>query len=431
MRQAVPARKSAAGPVAATQPSKAESGALRIGEPNDAFEQEAERVADEIMAGGSRKLGRSLARVPIGAPLQRKCACGGSGGAEGECEECKQKKEATLRRRSTGHAGPDGAPPIVHEVLRSPGEPLDAATRAFFEPRFGHHFGRVRVHADAKAEESARAVNALAYTVGDDIVLGTEGRNLATLEGRKLLAHELAHVVQQEGSWDHEWSPGVEALPGAGHRVRVLPPVGKRGDAFEQVADRAAEGLSRSATIEGAEIPRLHSHAFQLLELPSPVPICGALVTDIDVLPARPRPLVECGLPPTVMVTRINIVGRARTPASTGRGRIVFNLHVGYYRDPATGRLCAVISDSERCLTPGGCLHLGCLPTLEEVLDAIWGFLKDLLAAIGIILLAILAALILRGLRVPVEEGPMPGVPGGVPVIAGETTGQRPGSMEA
>jgi hypothetical protein len=139
-------------------------------------------------------------------------------------------------------------------------------------------------------------------------------------------------------------------------------------------------------------------------------------VTNIDVLPARPRPLVECGLPPTLMVTRINIVGRARGPASTGRGRIVFNLHVGYYRDPATGRLCGVISDSMRCLTPSGCIHVGCLPTLKEVIQALWDGVKKLLTAIGVIVLAIIAVLVFRGLLrggpglgpapVPVAHGP-------------------------
>jgi hypothetical protein len=88
-------------------------------------------------------------------------------------------------------------PPIVHEVLASPGQPLDTATRAFMEPRFGHDFSRVRVHSDSRAAESARAVNALAYTVAQDVVFG-EGRYAPhTSEGRKLLVHELTHVVQQ------------------------------------------------------------------------------------------------------------------------------------------------------------------------------------------------------------------------------------------
>jgi hypothetical protein len=88
-------------------------------------------------------------------------------------------------------------PPIVHDVLRTPGQPLDPATRDFMEPRFGHDFGRVRVHTDAKAAESARAVGALAYTVGRNVVFGAKRYEPETTAGRRLLAHELTHVVQQ------------------------------------------------------------------------------------------------------------------------------------------------------------------------------------------------------------------------------------------
>jgi len=89
------------------------------------------------------------------------------------------------------------APPVVNEVLRSPGTPLDPSTRAFMETRFAQDFGDVRLHSDAKAAESARAVNALAYTVGSDVVLGDGQHSPQTTAGRKVLAHELTHVVQQ------------------------------------------------------------------------------------------------------------------------------------------------------------------------------------------------------------------------------------------
>src|SRR5205823_1825863 len=88
-------------------------------------------------------------------------------------------------------------PPIVHEVLRSPGEPLDRETRAFMEPRFGHDFSQVRVHTDDRALKSALAVNALAYTVGRDVVFAAERYRPGTVEGRRLLAHELTHTIQQ------------------------------------------------------------------------------------------------------------------------------------------------------------------------------------------------------------------------------------------
>jgi outer membrane protein OmpA-like peptidoglycan-associated protein len=89
------------------------------------------------------------------------------------------------------------APPIVDEVLAAPGHDLDAGTRGFMESRFGEDFSEVRVHSDAKAAESARAVNALAYTSGRDVVFGAGQYQPNTSEGRKLLAHELTHTIQQ------------------------------------------------------------------------------------------------------------------------------------------------------------------------------------------------------------------------------------------
>lgn len=126
--------------------------------------------------------------------LQRKCACGGDAGIDGECEECRKRR---LQRKAVSSSGRASAPAIVHSVLRSAGQPLDAATRAFFEPRFGYDFSRVRIHADARAAESARAVGAAAYAVGSDIVFRNGLYSPGTEAGRALLAHELTHVIQQ------------------------------------------------------------------------------------------------------------------------------------------------------------------------------------------------------------------------------------------
>jgi hypothetical protein len=128
--------------------------------------------------------------------LQRQCECGQHTAGGGECEECKEKK-TTLQRKSSIGANPRGVPPIVHEVLRRPGQPLDRQARAFFEPRFNRDFSQVRVHTDARAAESARAVSAHAYTVGSHIVFGSGQYLPARRDGVRLLAHELTHVVQQ------------------------------------------------------------------------------------------------------------------------------------------------------------------------------------------------------------------------------------------
>lgn len=133
-----------------------------------------------------------------------------------------------LQRKSVKEGAVGEIPPIVHEVLQSPGQPLDGVTRAFFEPRFGQDFSQVRVHTDARAGESAQAVNALAYTVGKDVVFGTDQFKPNTPEGRLLLGHELTHSVQQ--TCNTEKSPSR------------LGPV---HDAYEQEAERQSARIAR------------------------------------------------------------------------------------------------------------------------------------------------------------------------------------------
>lgn len=128
---------------------------------------------------------------PTARRVARRCACGGAVGPAGECQSCRDKRLTSPKR------GGSQLPPIVEEVLRSPGEPLARTTRDFMEPRFGHDFGRVRVHNGARAAESARAVGARAYTVGNQIVFAANTYAPATHDGRGLLAHELAHTIQQ------------------------------------------------------------------------------------------------------------------------------------------------------------------------------------------------------------------------------------------
>jgi hypothetical protein len=107
------------------------------------------------------------------------------------CPKCAGK----IRRKADRGLEPDTVPPIVYEVLRSPGQPLDDATRIDMEQRFGGaDFSDVRIHTDAQAADSAEAVNARAYTVGKDVVFGRGRYETKSVQGRRLLAHELAHV---------------------------------------------------------------------------------------------------------------------------------------------------------------------------------------------------------------------------------------------
>ena len=159
---------------------------LTIGAPNGKYEKEADRVADAVMRMAEPQ-------------LQRACACGG------RCPECQaeqldqEDKRLQTKRVTASNTRQIAAPPIVREALRSPGQPLDAATKAYFGPRFGHDFSKVRVHSDIRASEAAQAVSAKAFTVGQDIVFGTGQYDPKVSDGSRLLAHELTHVVQQQG----------------------------------------------------------------------------------------------------------------------------------------------------------------------------------------------------------------------------------------
>jgi hypothetical protein len=141
------------------------------------------------------------------------------------------------------------APSIVHDVLRSPGQPLDATTQSFMEPRFGHNFSNVRIHADAQAAESARSVNALAYTVGQDVVFASNQYQPDTRAGQQLLAHELTHVVQQSSA------NGIDQPPDA---LTINP----SNDVYEQQAGVTARQvmtgvpISESLSTSGSALQR-------------------------------------------------------------------------------------------------------------------------------------------------------------------------------
>jgi len=152
---------------------------LIIGQQSDKFEQEADRVAEHVI------------RMPE-PQIQRKM-----------CSSCEEENEDMVLTKPDG--GVDARVraidnPLIQDVLSSPGQPLDAAKRSFMESRSGQDFSLVRVHTDGKAAASALAINARAYTVGHNVVFGEGQYQLGTKMGRRLLAHELSHVVQQGAS---------------------------------------------------------------------------------------------------------------------------------------------------------------------------------------------------------------------------------------
>lgn len=168
-----------------------ESGAiqakLRVSQPNDADEIEADRIADQVTGSGDAST--------ASATIQRKCSCPAGVASCPACEEEEVEQAKGIHRKSSSQ----NELSVRDDFLQSlgPGQPLDPTVRESMEFRFGRNFEDVRIHADAKAAESARSINARAFTAGRDVVFGGGEYAPQSREGSKLLTHELAHVVQQ------------------------------------------------------------------------------------------------------------------------------------------------------------------------------------------------------------------------------------------
>ncbi len=243
---------------------------LTVNKPGDSYEQEADRISEQVMRMPDSAVPLASSSTP--PALQRKCACAGTDHLCSECEgEAERGNKLQCKANSaTADAAPASAPPIVHEVLRSPGEPLDTSTRAFFEPRFGRDFSHVRVHTGTQAAESARSVNALAYTVNHSVAFGAGSYAPHTTEGRRLLAHELAHVVQQ----------------GCGNPISVQrnPGDGSSLSPQEKIA-KAAEELDRLQAVAKVKGKKLSSEdALAAYDAVHSVVLTATSSNDADVL---------------------------------------------------------------------------------------------------------------------------------------------------
>jgi hypothetical protein len=213
---------------------------------------------------------RSLASAGTADPknpgvlLQRQCDCGTHTPGGGECAECSRKH---LQRKSQAPERDFDIPPIVQSVLSSSGRPLEPNTRRSMEQHFRQDFSTVRVHSDATAARSALAVNALAYTVGRQIVFGSGQYAPESSAGRGLLAHELTHVVQQR-------SPGT---------MTQKLELGAPGDALEREADRNAAAIA-AAPARVASVQQ-RSHAQRLSRASAAAPDAAALVRRLGQVP--------------------------------------------------------------------------------------------------------------------------------------------------
>jgi hypothetical protein len=202
--------------------------------PGDGYEREADRMAEHVLRMPDPARASETPRTAHGAAAKAKASS-----ASTESRPTLSRAVGTAYNAGTARA--EVTPPIVEEALRTPGHSLATPVRAFMEPRFGHDFSDVRVHADTGAAASARAVNALAYTVGRDVVFAAGQYTPSTDSGRKLLAHELAHVVQQRTS------------PLAIQRKAAIGELPAPGEVdFDTLADQVYDAMDRWGTDEEA-----------------------------------------------------------------------------------------------------------------------------------------------------------------------------------
>jgi hypothetical protein len=192
---------------------------LTVNQPNDIYEQEADAMADRVMRMPDTESTKQSFFKPVLTSIQRRCKnCDEEQKLQRKEEEpiqLKPEKKSCLQRKCAGCAeeeekkvqrkeessdiGGMTAPYTVDNVINSGGEPLDGGTRDFMESRFGYDFRNVQIHNDLRAHESSSDINALAYTHQNHIAFGAGQYQPGTEEGKKLLAHELTHVVQQSG----------------------------------------------------------------------------------------------------------------------------------------------------------------------------------------------------------------------------------------
>jgi len=170
------------GPVRAWLPVQPK---LTVNEPGDRYEQEADQVADQVMStSGDGRIPRVSRVDSVASMAQRKCT-------QCEEEEHKDGKGGESEGEIDGHTA-QGI-----RAMQGRGSPLPEATRSFFAPRFGHDFANVRIHADSRAADAARSIQARAFTFGQNIAFGAGEYAPESQAGRRLLAHELTHTLQQ------------------------------------------------------------------------------------------------------------------------------------------------------------------------------------------------------------------------------------------
>lgn len=229
---------------------------LVVNQPGDRYEQEADRIAEQVLrAPGPVATPPATTSAPMGP--QRQCACGGTcSKCEGDQPDRGHPLELLHRKPADSeNASPTSVPPVVAEALRMPGRPLDPETRGSFEARFGHSFADVRIHDDAIGSTSAHSVHAQAYAVGNHLVFADGKYSPGTLSGKRLLAHELTHVLQQRQGTEpaphvSQPSPATVVAPRAQSGAGTLMRAPASGPSAPPPSPRMSDAQLESRSIE-------------------------------------------------------------------------------------------------------------------------------------------------------------------------------------
>lgn len=298
---------------------------LKVGSPHDPAEREADRVADILTASEEPAMPVCTACAAGGAPC---AACGGGDGG------------GVLRRQlaADGDGGSSGemvAPPSVHRVLNEPGEPLPEGIRGRFERRLGVDLGRVRVHNGAGAAQLAESVNARAFATGDHIAWGMDGLDQASASGARLLAHEVAHMLQVGNrSLIRRETRGTPPVPEEAPAERLLRLLGSLETEALTAFQRALDGLDEQRTRDAGRHVLLLWHLVEgsrdevLYGTPTVAPSLGTSDSPSPQPPAAPE-APSPTLPPELAI-----------PYGRVRGLVLAGLVARRYRDRmATGTL--------------------------------------------------------------------------------------------
>jgi len=216
---------------------------LRIGQPGDKYEQEADRVADEVMRMPEMQRQVEEEEILQTKPLVDQI----TPLVQRQVEE--EEEEEMLQAKSTEDATSEVSNGLESQInaIKGGGWPLAESERAYFEPRFGVDFSRVRVHTNSQAAKSARVLNARAFTTGRDIVFGAGQYAPEATGGKKLLAHELTHILQQQGGLVKRYlSPGCRSF--GLHRSALLSPADL--SSLSPIIQRLTNPLSDMSTFQ-------------------------------------------------------------------------------------------------------------------------------------------------------------------------------------